>query len=170
MLREIRFPYLDRDFLEFLYAIPREQIVGVGKRRFLMKRALAGIVPDDLLNRRRSWGVHQESRPEPKKDGEREWNNLVERGQQIVSSSIGIIESTRFLEALQKTWVNDEVLTHNLRRTLSLESWLRHLTAQGVLKNSMSTKEKNSSTHFGRSEESILANQGPNQLDIPTRN
>ena len=39
MLREVRFPYLDLDFLEFMYAVPREQIVGVGKRRFLMKRA-----------------------------------------------------------------------------------------------------------------------------------
>src|SRR5207247_10527339 len=35
---EIRYPYLDRDLMELMYAIPREQVVGVGKRRFLMKR------------------------------------------------------------------------------------------------------------------------------------
>ena len=165
MLREIRFPYLDRDFLEFLYAIPREQIVGVGKRRFLMKRALAGIVPDDLLNRRRSWAVHQESTPEPKKDGERGWQSFAERGQQIVSDSIGIIDSNCFLAALRKTSDNDEVLTHILGRTLDLESWLRHLTAQGVLKNSMPIKNKNYSRRFGQSEKAILADQGPNQSD-----
>ena len=52
LLREVRFPYLDRDLLEFMYAIPREQIVRVGQRRSLMKRALVGIVPDELLNRK----------------------------------------------------------------------------------------------------------------------
>jgi asparagine synthase (glutamine-hydrolysing) len=170
MLREIRFPYLDRDFLEFLYAIPREQIVGVGKRRFLMKRALAGIVPDDLLNRRRSWAVHQESTPEPKKDSEREWHSFAERGQQIVSDSIGIIDSNCFLAALQKTRDNDEVLTHILRRTLGLESWLRHLTSQGVLKSSMPTKNKNYSRRFGQSDKTIVAHQGPNQSDSSRRN
>ena len=54
LLREVRYPYLDRNFLEFMCAIPREQVVGVGKRRFLMKRALVGIVPGDLLHRRRT--------------------------------------------------------------------------------------------------------------------
>ena len=60
LLREIRFPYFDRDFLEFMYAIPREQIVRVGQRRSLMKRALVGIVPDELLNRRRKTFVPPE--------------------------------------------------------------------------------------------------------------
>ena len=60
LLREVRYPYLDRDFLEFMYAIPREQIVRVGQRRSLMKRALVGIVPDELLNRKRKASFHQE--------------------------------------------------------------------------------------------------------------
>ena len=58
MLREIRFPYLDRDFVEFMFAIPREQIVRVGQRRSLMKRALVHIVPsepDQQKEKRVSW-------------------------------------------------------------------------------------------------------------------
>src|SRR5262249_39050969 len=47
------FPYLDRDFVEFVFALPREQLVRPGQRRSLMRRALAGIVPDAVLNRRR---------------------------------------------------------------------------------------------------------------------
>lgn len=170
MLREIRFPYLDRDFLEFLYAIPREQIVGVGKRRFLMKRALAGIVPDDLLNRKPSRAVHQESTPEPKKNSAREWHSFVERGQQIVSDSIGIIDSNCFLAEMQKTWDNDEVLTHILKRTLGLEAWLRHLTVQGVLKHSIPTRNKNYFCRFGQSEKTIRADQGPTQSISSKRN
>src|SRR5262252_5471926 len=52
-LHEVRYPYLDRDLLEFLYAVPRQQLVRPKERRSLMRRALKGIVPDEVLNRRR---------------------------------------------------------------------------------------------------------------------
>ena len=39
--REKRYPYLDRGLLEFLSAIPREQLVRPGQRRSLMRRALS---------------------------------------------------------------------------------------------------------------------------------
>ena len=50
---EKRYPYLDRDFLEFLYAVPREQLLRPGQRRSLMRRALVGVVPEEILNRKR---------------------------------------------------------------------------------------------------------------------
>src|SRR5581483_4360900 len=52
-LHEVRYPYLDRDLLEFLYGIPRQQLVRPNERRSLMRRALKGVVPDQVLNRRR---------------------------------------------------------------------------------------------------------------------
>jgi asparagine synthase (glutamine-hydrolysing) len=131
VLREARFPYLDRDFLEFLYAIPREQIVGVGKRRFLMKRALVGIVPDELLNRRRKAFLPQGS----KKDNSTEWPCLAELRQHLVGSFVGVIDPNPFLEALQKGQNNEDVPNRILGQTLRLESWLRHLTVHRVLTN-----------------------------------
>jgi asparagine synthase (glutamine-hydrolysing) len=50
---EYRYPYLDRDLVEFLYRIPREQLVRPGRRRSLMRRALKEIVPADILERPR---------------------------------------------------------------------------------------------------------------------
>jgi asparagine synthase (glutamine-hydrolysing) len=50
---EYRYPYLDRDLVEFLYRIPREQLVWPGRRRSLMRRALRGIVPAEILERPR---------------------------------------------------------------------------------------------------------------------
>src|SRR6202021_3714702 len=44
---EKRYPYLDRDLLEFVYAAPREQLVRPTQRRSVMRRALVGIVPDE---------------------------------------------------------------------------------------------------------------------------
>jgi asparagine synthase (glutamine-hydrolysing) len=49
----VTYPYLDRDLLTFLFAIPREQLVRPHQRRSLMRRALAGIVPAEILGRRR---------------------------------------------------------------------------------------------------------------------
>jgi asparagine synthase (glutamine-hydrolysing) len=50
---EYRYPYLDRDLVEFLFSIPREQVLRPGRRRSLMRRALVEIVPQEILERRR---------------------------------------------------------------------------------------------------------------------
>jgi hypothetical protein len=68
---------------------------------------------------------------------------LPEIGQYIVSGAIGIVDPDRFAEAMQKARRNEDVPIASLNRTLTLESWLRHLTLQGVLTNSVPTKDKN---------------------------
>jgi asparagine synthase (glutamine-hydrolysing) len=50
---EYRYPMLDKDLVEFLFSIPPEQLVRPGRRRFMMRRALRGIVPIEILERRR---------------------------------------------------------------------------------------------------------------------
>jgi asparagine synthase (glutamine-hydrolysing) len=135
LLAERRFPFLDREFLEFMFAIPREQTVRVGQRRSLMKRALAGIVPDEILNRRKKEIVPQETpKNTPAERTAAERLSLVEIGQQIVGSSAGIIDPNRFFEALQKVR-REEVPLDSLKRILTLESWLRHLTTKHVIGN-----------------------------------
>jgi asparagine synthase (glutamine-hydrolysing) len=153
LLREARYPYYDRDFLEFMYAITREQIVRVGQRRSLMKRALVGIVPDELLNRRRKAFVPSKAR----KDSATEWPSLMEVGQHIRSSSIGIVDRDRFAEALQKARHNEEVPIGDLKRTLTLESWLRHLTIQGVLTDATSPAKQPNSTTLGAKQLQVSA-------------
>jgi hypothetical protein len=138
LLLDIRYPYYDRDLLEFMYAIPREQIVRVGRRRSLMKRALVGVVPDEILNRKKREDVPQES----PKSSPREPPYLPEIGQHITCGVIGIVDPDRFVEALQKARRNEDVPIGSLNRTLTLESWLRHLTLQGVLTNSVSNKRQ----------------------------
>jgi len=137
-----------------MYAISREQIVRVGQRRSLMKRALVGIVPDELLQRRRKTFVP----PEHKKDSSMEWPSLSETGRYIIGNSVGIIDSDRFSEALQKAWCNEDVSVESLRRTLTLEFWLRHLTIHGVLTSSVSAKR-----------EEISSSPGAMELREPTR-
>jgi hypothetical protein len=50
---EARYPYLDRRLCEFLFSIPGEQILRSMQRRSLMRQALVGIVPSEILQRKR---------------------------------------------------------------------------------------------------------------------
>jgi asparagine synthase (glutamine-hydrolysing) len=50
---EYRYPYLDRDFIEFLLRLPADQLAEPGRRRSLMRAALQGVVPEEILERRR---------------------------------------------------------------------------------------------------------------------
>ncbi len=127
--REKRYPYLDRDLLEFVSAIPREQLVRPGQRRSLMRRALIGIVPDELLNRKRKAFVTRG----PRLGIAAEWPYLLELGQHMVMSSLGIADSTRFVEALQKIRQGADGPIVPLMRTLGIELWLRNLTTWHVL-------------------------------------
>jgi asparagine synthase (glutamine-hydrolysing) len=50
---EYRYPMLDKNLVEYLFSVPPEQLVRPGRRRFMMRRALRGIVPSEILERRR---------------------------------------------------------------------------------------------------------------------
>jgi asparagine synthase (glutamine-hydrolysing) len=135
-LREVRYPYFDRTLLEFVYAVPPEQVVRVGRRRSLMKRALVGIVPDELLNRKRKAFVP---------GGHREDFNMLlpnpqDVGQSPVGSALGIIDIDRLVAFLQQCNGNNEILMKSLMRTVRLEFWLRHLRIRNVLTVPTSTK------------------------------
>jgi asparagine synthase (glutamine-hydrolysing) len=142
-LRQARYPYLDRDLLEYACAIPREQIVRAGERRSLMKRALAGIVPDELLNRRPKPALWNQNKLASKVLPD--WRTLAAADHAMVSSSLGMIDTTRFLAALQSSSRNEGNSISSLKRTLSLEAWLSHLADRGLLANFTPTRREDTS-------------------------
>jgi asparagine synthase (glutamine-hydrolysing) len=135
LVREKRYPFLDRDFLGFMYAIPREQIVREGRRRFLMKRALVGIVPDEVLHREQKAFVPSRSEMEKERNRAVETLASVEVGQHLLCSGLQIVDADRFSEALQRVRRKEEASSslRMLKRTLWLEFWLRHLASHQVL-------------------------------------
>lgn len=50
---EYRYPFLDRDLNDFLFRIPREQLLRPGQKRSLQRRSLKALLPDEVLNRGR---------------------------------------------------------------------------------------------------------------------
>ena len=144
LLREMRYPFLDRNLLEFMYAIPREQVVRVGQRRSLMKRALIGILPDELLNRKRKMPNNHKRDVIPPKPITEEWPSVEEIDWPFVSSSMHIVDPIRFLDALQRPRHGEIGAIQSLQYTLTLESWLYHLTMRGVVANSIANKRQGS--------------------------
>jgi len=126
---EKRYPYLDRNLLEFMYAIPREQLVRPKQRRSLMRRALAGIVPDEILNRKSKAFVARAPMAEISKD----WSSITATVQDMLSASLGIVDSQRLFEVLQKARRGEESPTLRLMRTMCLEAWMKDLRALGCM-------------------------------------
>lgn len=127
-LYETRRPYLDRSLLEFIHAIPREQLVRPGQRRSLMRRALKDVVPDEILNRRRKAFVARA----PRAALSNNLANLLVMNRQMIAAELGVIDQSLFRGALLRVQAEDSPIVP-LLRTLLLEAWLRKVKRAGVL-------------------------------------
>lgn len=128
-LCEKRYPFLDRDLLEFAYAVPRDQMVRPGQRRSLMRRALAGIVPDDVLNRKRKAFVSRG--PIAAISEQRAKLSLITRNMML--GSLGVVDEHVLTEYMERARRGAEIPIAPVMRTLALELWLRHSRAWNVI-------------------------------------
>ena len=120
-LYEWRYPFLDRDLVAFCAAIPREQLVRPKERRSLMRRALAGIVPREILERKRKAYVSRGL----VKALAGEWWMLREAP--LSSEDLRIVDRASFQELVAQAEQGKDVPVLPLLRTLALERWLREL-------------------------------------------
>ena len=131
---EKRYPFLDRDLLEFMFAIPREQLVRPSQRRSLMRRAFVGMVPDEILGRNRKAVVVRA----PLIRISRDCASLVKMTQHLVSGSLGILDPEGLRAALQKARRGEESPVVLLMRAIFLEQWLRNLLTSGAITSTQS--------------------------------
>jgi asparagine synthase (glutamine-hydrolysing) len=118
---EYRYPYLDKDLVSLLMAIPREQLLRPNRRRSLMRRALAGIVPHEVLERKAKAfqlrGVlHALQRARPSLEGLFQQSRLAEEG---------CIDPDLFRSAFRKACEGEASHTRTLIRTIAMELWLQ---------------------------------------------
>lgn len=126
---EKRYPYLDRNLLEFLYAIPREQIIRPKQRRSLMRRSLISIVPEEILNRKRKAFVIRS----PMAAISSQWESLLTVSEHMVTSLLAIVNEQAFAEALHRARDGEDLFVPSLARTLGVELWLQRMIADGIL-------------------------------------
>jgi asparagine synthase (glutamine-hydrolysing) len=120
---EYRYPYLDRDLLEFLLRLPANQLAQPNRRRNLMRAALRGVVPEEILERRRkafllAGPLKHVRQLEPRLAEDIKASLLVE---------CGYIDKAAIERALAETVRGDTTRWWGfILRFASLETWVRH--------------------------------------------
>jgi asparagine synthase (glutamine-hydrolysing) len=121
-LYEKRYPYLDLTLLEFIYAIPREQLVRPGRRRSLMRRALHELVPTEILERKRKAYVSKSPVVALQKVADR-IETLLECA---LTVHYGFVDADKLRSSVDRIMSGKDVKEWAfLTRTLGLELWLR---------------------------------------------
>jgi asparagine synthase (glutamine-hydrolysing) len=127
---ETRYPYLDQRLVEFLISIPAEQLLRPGQRRSLMRRALAGFLPAELLVRKtKSFGGRSMSISIDK-----HWDRLEDILKSPLIAQLGYVKKEEFRNSLLDV-KSGKLPRYFLRslKALFLELWLREAIAQGVI-------------------------------------
>jgi asparagine synthase (glutamine-hydrolysing) len=124
---EVRHPFLDRRLVEFVLAIPGEQLFRLNELKNLLRRAMVGLLPERIRRRARktSFVPFLELMV---------WNRAMDEILEILrsplSADLGIVDG-RHLQLAYLGYVNKR--TDELRRALwgaiTLEIWLRRCAA-----------------------------------------
>lgn len=127
---EVRYPFLDQQLVEFLTSIPLEQSLRPGQRRSLMRRALANLLPPQILERRTKSSITRYFSVVL----EKHWAEIEVSCRTPLIAHLGYVDQKTFYQSLIDA-KNGKLSPHFLRlfRALSLELWLRDVLSRGVI-------------------------------------
>jgi len=129
---EYRYPFLDRDLVDFLHAIPREQLVRPGRRRSLMRRAFKGILPEEILERKRKAYVSRGPLLALRAASE----HIVSMFSDPLAAQYGFVDPKMILATFQNALAGESQWTMSLVKMIGFELWLRDIHhATSVLHN-----------------------------------
>lgn len=128
---EKRYPYLDQSFVQFITSVPLDQLLRPGQRRSLMRRALADILPKQVLVRKtkdatlRCYSISLQ----------KHWHAIEDLLHSPLTSRAGYVEKDQFYSSLL-SFRNGQVPSFPLRllKALSLELWMRNAEAYNILR------------------------------------
>lgn len=128
---DFTYPYLHRPLVEFLQAIPVEQLLRPGANRSLMRRAMRGILPDKIAERR------TKGNPEEviARALLREWSRLRPILENARVCARGYMDQRALLAALDRARHGCEPLSSPLLSTICLELWLRAFDDSSIVRN-----------------------------------
>ena len=129
---EYRYPFLDRDLVEFLFSIPPEQLLRPGRRRSLMRRALVDIVPHEILERRRKAFQLRA----PLSALQQAYPKLLKLFADAAIASAGFVDIAQLRRSLKAIAEGDPKWRQAMLKTIALELWMKpHL--QGTERHSL---------------------------------
>jgi asparagine synthetase B (glutamine-hydrolysing) len=122
---EQRHPFFDRRIVEFLLRIPTLQKIGrSGERKYVLRQAMAGILPEAVRLRNGNTDYSFVFR-----DGlARHWKAFQAMFQDSRAAAAGYIDAPAFLRELEAKRVGAGATSHaDITPTLALEFWLREI-------------------------------------------
>ncbi|HEX8692966.1 MAG TPA: asparagine synthase-related protein [Longimicrobium sp.] len=122
---DVRYPFLDRRLVEFALAIPLGQLVRPHETRSVVRRALRGVIPEEVRTRRSKAGPDEAFH----RALIREWPRLEPLFADSRAAALGVVDGGALLNALRRARHGIVVNSSQLLRTVSLELWLRTLEA-----------------------------------------
>ncbi len=115
------FPFLHKPLVEFLLAVPVEQLVRQDEHRSLQRRALRDMLPESIRIRRDKPGPDEAVF----RAVDRQWYRLSALFNDAHSYQWGFVNSAAFRSVLIRARNGLAVALPSLLRTISLELWLR---------------------------------------------
>ena len=120
---DVRYPFLDRRLFEFALAIPFDQKVRSQETRSVVRRALKGMIPEEIRLRTTKAGPDEAFY----RAIAREWPTLSRMCRDLRAADYGFVDAQRFTEALGRARHGETKSTVLLAATIALEFWLRSL-------------------------------------------
>lgn len=129
VLEEITYPYLDQNVIEFVLATPADQWLRPGERRSLMRRALAGIVPAEILARK----TKQFAARTPAVMLDQHWSEIQAVFCGSINTKLGYVDDAELLKIVGDLRAGKTASLVRILWTISLEFWLRDLAQRELL-------------------------------------
>ncbi len=118
---DVTHPFLYRPLVEFLQSLPPDQRLRPGETRSLMRRALRGVLPEKVVQRRGKQGPDEALY----RAVVREWPRLRQLFSDALVCKRGYADRKTLLATLDRARHGAEEYTFKLLLTISLELWLR---------------------------------------------
>jgi len=126
---EVSHPYLHRPLIEFLLAIPFEQLLRPGETRSIQRRALRNYLSDRIVTRRGKRGPDEAVY----RALAREWSRIEAILSDARIRARGYVDLRTFRDELQRARYGRATQSHMILKTISLELWLRSSPQSAIL-------------------------------------
>jgi len=125
---DVRYPFVDRRLIDFVFAIPIDQHLRPGETRSLQRRAMARVLPHEIAYRQSKGGpgasIYRRFR--------QRWPAIKALFDQPRVCDYGYVDRAALAEALQRAAHSQNLNAPGLLRLVALESWLRTLERPSV--------------------------------------
>jgi asparagine synthase (glutamine-hydrolysing) len=118
---EMRCPFLYRPFVEFCLRLPRELRIESATKKWLMREAMKGVLPEGVRTRRDKGAISGRTRWALSREG----SIIATMLKSSILADLGCMDIAKARKAIERARTGDETVMFAITRTLALEFWLQ---------------------------------------------